>query len=217
MTGWITMISWCIPATQSLSNWVRCLHGAAIAVSHVAAQNRGWPSPQAAKDTSSKAFEKPKDVKGIQEIFQTWTHLKILKSSLGIPYYEFNRFFFGGKPKNAVVYHKRNQQTHIMTIYFHHLSWLFHLVFLRCNHGTCSTPLHVTRFQLCEELPSKRVLHSLQSKPRTPVDMDRLHSFDVNVLSSGFDSSRCTESDTRTELMLCSPPSPSLHSVHPAM
>ena len=64
------MISWCIPATQSLSNWVHCLHGAAIAVSHVAAQNRGWPSPQAAKDTSSKAFEKSKDVKNIQDIYE---------------------------------------------------------------------------------------------------------------------------------------------------
>lgn len=56
---WYHMISWCIPATQSLSNWVRCLHGAAIAVSHVAAQNRGWPSPQAAKDKKS---------------MKTWTH-----------------------------------------------------------------------------------------------------------------------------------------------
>lgn len=212
MTWWIMMISWCIPATQSLSNWVRCLHAAAIAVSHVAAQNRGWPSPQAAKDTRSKALWKSKNVKNIREIFQIWTHLKILQSSFVIPLwecFEFDSFFGETTKNNALVYtciinNFETNAIHTMTpSSFMTLSSCF----LRCNHGTCSTPLHVTRFQLCEEWPSKRVLHSLPSRPRTPVR----HG------SSSFGSSRCIESDTRTELLLGSPPSPSLHSVHPAM
>ena len=126
--------------------------------------------------------------------------------------------FLGGNQK-LQLYHcciTKQLRTQQNSYYDRVLLSLFHDSFIfRCNHGTCSTPLHVTRFQLCEELPSKRVLHSLQSRPRTPVDMDRLNSLDV--LSSSFGSSRCTESDTRTEVMLCSPPSPSLHFVHPAM
>ncbi len=77
---------------------------------------RGGTKPRLAISSSSegrdlKPLKSRRMSKTSEKSMNTWTHLKILQSSFVIPswqYFEFNRFFLGGKPKNAVVSSQSN-------------------------------------------------------------------------------------------------------------